>query len=311
MKLSLSTDAMLSHIIKGMSDREVIETIGKTGFKTVDYDLTVKNINDPENMGRELRKAFEDFGVTGYQAHAVGYDYANPSQRDKMGFLRNCFVFCKNAGIPRIVVHPSAIPGNTREEFFEMNISFYKSVIPLCEETGVELLIENIGNPMDPYFLIDGADLREMVDAVDHPMCSACWDIGHANHFSAKEHPQYNSITSIGDKLTAIHFHDNAGNFDDPQDHIRVDMHALPYVSWVTNVNYDAVIQGLIDINYKGTFNFEVSGAKGRNFVVPFFKDGVVQDKIMIPPVELWIKIYSTLYEIGKYMLDSYGVFEG
>jgi len=310
MKLSLSTSALDYHISKGMTDRGVIETVRRCGFRVVDYDMTWADFNDPINTGRELKSALTDNGVEAFQAHAIGFDFANPANRDKVGTLKNCFIFCKEAGIPAIVVHPSAVPGNTREEFFAMNFEFYKSLVPFCEETGVGLLLENIGNPMDPYFLLDGKDLREMVDGVNHPMVTACWDIGHANHFRAEEHSQYDSITALGDKLTAIHFHDNAGNFEDPYQHIRVDMHMIPYMSWVGSVNYDAVMNGLIDVGYNGTFNLELSGANSRPFIVPFEKDGKLENRLQYPSVDLWVKIYSTVYEIGKYMLSAYGLFE-
>ncbi len=310
MKLSLSTSALDSLIAAGMTDREVIKTVRSCGFTAVDYDMTWDNFNRPEETGRALKQSLAEFGVTANQAHAVGFDFANPANRDKVYTLRSCFRFCQEAGIPAIVVHPSAIPGNTREEFFEMNLTFFRSLIPFCEETGVGLLLENIGNPADPYFLPDGKDLLEMVNGVNHLLCTACWDIGHANHFSAVEHPQYDSIMALGDKLTAIHFHDNAGNFVDSTDHIRVDMHMAPFMSWVGGVNYDAVLTALIDVGYKGTFNMELSSVNRKQFAVPFIRNGKPVEKLAVPPAELWVKVYSAIYEIGKYMLQTYSVFE-
>ena len=250
MKLSLSTSALDAFIAQGMTDRTVIETIRRCGFTEVDYDMTAENFAEPVRTGRELRAALEANGVRAGQAHAVGFNYADPAGRGKVSSMRSCFIFCREAGIPAIVVHPCAREGNTREEFFANNLAFFRALLPYVEETGVGLLLENIGNPADPYFLLDGRDLREMVDGVGHPLCTACWDIGHANHFRADSHPQYDSILALGDKLTAIHFHDNVGNFEDPYQHIRVGMHTLPYISWVGTVNYDAVLQGLLDIGY-------------------------------------------------------------
>jgi len=310
MKLSLSTCAFDAHIKSGMSTHDVIQSVRRAGFSVVDYDLTEEDFRNPILSGRALKEAFREFGVTANQAHAPGFNFTLPENKDQLPTLRNNFLFCKEAGIPAIVVHPCAIPGNTREEFFEMNVNFFRSLLPFVEETGVGLLLENIGNPMDPYYLIEGKDLREMVDRVNHPLCTACWDIGHANHFSAKEHPQYDSILALGDKLTAIHFHDNAGNFDDPHEHHRVDMHTFPYVSCWTTLNYDAVLQGLKDVGYKGTFNMELCAAGQRYCMPPFIKDGKEQNKLTTPSIELSIKIYSTIYEIGKYMLETYGLFE-
>ena len=54
-----------------------------------------------------------------------------------------------------------------------------------------------------------------------------------------------------------------------------------------------------------------MSAGKQRPFVVPFEKGGVPQEKLRLPSPALWEKIYATVYEIGKYMLETYGVFEG
>lgn len=40
MKLSMSTSALEAFIERGLSDRAVIETIRKCGFRHVDYDMT-------------------------------------------------------------------------------------------------------------------------------------------------------------------------------------------------------------------------------------------------------------------------------
>lgn len=299
MILSISTSAMSSQIARGLDDRGVIETVSKCGFKAVDYDLTGNNVRNPIETGKRMKEILAEFSVAAPQAHSGVGDF------DK------CFDFCKEAGIPAIVVHPVPSPSNDRKEFFEINLRHYREIVKLCDKTGVGLLVENIGNPMDPYFLKSGSDLRELVDLIDHPLCTACWDIGHANHFSAKEYPQYDSIMALGDKLTAIHLHDNCGNFVDPDRHIRVDMHMTPFMSWVGSVNFDAVLQGLIDVGYNGTFNLELSSGQSRHFVEAFERNGAVQNRLNYIPVELWIKIYSTVYEIGRYMLETYGVFEG
>ena len=299
MLLSMSTSALDSQIAAGLDGRGVIEAISKCGFRAVDYDLTREDVGKPLENGKKLREILAEFGVAAPQAHATG------------GSLENCFFFCREAGIPAIVVHPIPSPENDRKEFFEINQRHYKAVAGLCDETGVGLLVENIGNPMDPYFLKSGADLAELVDIIDHPLCTACWDIGHANHFPAENYPQYESIKALGSRLTAIHFHDNCGNFNDPDRHIRVDMHMAPFMSWVGTVNFDSVLQGLIDIDYKGTFNLELTAGQSRRFVPPFIRNGEAVSRLNYLPTELWIEIYSTVYKIGKYMLTEYGVFEG
>ena len=310
MKLSISTDALAAYKDEGLDDRGVIKEIAGTGFKCVDYDLTRANFENPERDGQRLKMYFEEFGVTGGQAHAPGIDFSNIKNRAKWSDAARCLVFCKWAGIKQIVIHPSACPGNSREEFFDNNVAFYKSLIPYIEETCVEVLIENIGNYADPYYLFNGCALREMVDRVDHPMVFACWDTGHANHFLKQDNEQYPSIRALGDKLHAIHFQDNVGDISDTRQHHRIDMHLLPYMTWAGTLNYDAVLKGLVDIGYKGTFSFEPSGLQVRRYIDPFMLEGKEINALRLPPLKIWNVVYSALYEIGKYMLETYGVYE-
>ena len=64
----------------------------------------------------------------------------------------------------------------------------------------VGLSVSCIGNYADPYYLWNGADLQEMIDRVDHPLFTACWDADHSNHFFPEHCNQYNSILDFGNR---------------------------------------------------------------------------------------------------------------
>ena len=68
-------------------------------------------------------------------------------------------------------------------------------------------------------------------------------------------------------------------------------------------------IQALLDVNYKGTFNFEVDCPVHRD-VKPFVKNGVEQTKLKMMPASLRQESEKYLYQIGKQMLEAYGCFE-
>ena len=310
MRLSLSTDSLSAYRTIGLSDLEALRAVKRTGFRVVDYCMTLQNHAQPLREGCALRKAFEETGICANQAHAVGYNPLFPAGQGIENYMKNALLFCKEARIKQIVIHPGALDGNSRDEFMEKNAAFYRSLIPYCEETGVGVMIENIGNYADPYLLRSGEDLMELVMRVGHPLVTACWDTGHANHFFHEDCDQYSSICALGDKLTAIHFNDNAGYFSDERQHSRIDMHLPPYASWCGSLNYDAVLKALCDTGYKGTFNFEVTAFHLRRNVEPFCLNGEVIDRLGLPPLELWVKMYSLIYETGKYMLEAYGVYE-
>jgi sugar phosphate isomerase/epimerase len=176
----------------------------------------------------------------------------------------------------------------------------------LAEETGVKILVENIGHPADDNFLLTGKDLCEMLDRVAHPLFAACWDTGHGN---LNANNLYETVVLLGKRLAALHVHDNCGYFEPSYRHHRIDMHAPPFATQYASVNYDALLQGLADIGYTGTFNFEVL-TMTRAIRPAFSYGGETVRKLELMPLSLWVKANTLLYETGKYMLESYGLFE-
>ncbi len=310
MKLSLSPISLHHYFDTDKEQRTILELIKESGFLCVDYDVKKDYLDgDYTDHAERLRKNLEELGMSAPQAHAPILDPFNP-ESNHLEYFKKSFDFCKIVGIPHIVIHAGAIEGNTREEYFERNTAFYRSLIPYVEETGVGVLIENIGHYENPHFLWNGKDLRELIDRVDHPLFNACWDVGHANLFWKKDCDQYSSMIALGDKLKALHVHDNCGYFEKTYRHHRIDMHAMPFSSFYASVNYDALIQGLIDIDYQGTFNFETNVPVKP--VRPSFEyEGEIVRKLEKLPLPLWKQTTALLYEIGKFMMESYGIFEG
>ena len=64
------------------------------------------------------------------------------------------------------------------------------------------------------------------------------------------------------------------------------------------------------NIDYKGTFNFEVDAPGFRSDAIPFVKDGVEQKKLELLPGHIREMSETMLYQIGKSMLEAYGCFE-
>ena len=311
MKLSMATSSLTCYIDAGIDEKTTLQAMRDSGFTCIDYEITDKMLEgDYEKRAEATRDMLAELGLSATQGHAPMYNPLCPPENiDLIDLYTKTLRFCRIAGIPQVVIHPGAIQGDTREEFFAKNVAFYKALIPAAEETGVAVLIENIGNYADPYYLWTGADLREMLDMVNHPLFTACWDVGHGNHFWPEHGNQYDSIVALGDKLTALHIHENNGYFEEPRKHHRIDMHTMPYASVHSPLSFDAVLQGLKDIGYKGTFSFEclVPARKGN---AQFIYQGEKVTKLQMLPLSLWQKYNSVIWETGKYMLETYGLFE-
>lgn len=308
MKLSLSSCSSDQYLKYGFSTLETLGALRKCGFCCVDLDVRREYLSDIREQADSMRAILSRLDLSATTAHAPT-ESALKRPEATVELITKTLHFCREVGIPRVVVHPGTLPGITREEFFERNAAFYRSLIPAAEQTGVSVLAENIGNYADEYFLYNGSDLRELIDRIDHPLFAACWDIGHANHFFKKDCEQYSSILALGEKLEAIHAHDNCGYISDTYKHIRLDAHTFPYYSHAASVNWDAVLQGLVDVGYKGTFNFEIN-APATQDRPPFVYQGEVVSKLEIPPLEVWTAFNAALYQMGAAMLKAYDVYE-
>lgn len=315
MKLCLTSSCLSPYLRNGTDPREVFQAFRDTGFRCVDFEVCSSYLGeDLEAQAAYWKGLMADLGLTVTQSHApmpnpfLNEDALEPALDSAKRALR----FCSLAGFPNLVVHPGAREGNTREEFFANNIAFYKALIPAAEESGVTVLIENIGQYMDPYFLWSGDDLKEMIEAVNHPLFCACWDIGHANHFEYLHvgGTPYDNILAVKDHLVAVHAHENVGFFPDPKPRKRMDMHMMPYSSCYSSVNWDAVLQGLKDADYKGTFNFESNTPSTQRGRPEFRYNGEVVRTLETVPLYVWKSVTTSLYEIGKFMLESYGLYE-
>ena len=309
MKLSLSSDATSKYSECGLSCFDSLKAIRDCGFSCTDLNIPAQYVlTDPLGEGERMRAMLDEIELLPTTSHA---NPPNPLKHPKEAkeIAESTLLFCQGASIPMTVVHPGAIRGNTREEFFERNVAFYRSLIPMAEQTGVTVLVENIGNYADPYFLRNGKELSEMLDRIDHPLFGACWDIGHANHFYPKDGNQYDSILALGKRLQAIHAHDNVGCLTDTYRHIRLDMHTFPAFSGAASVNWDAVMQGLKDVGYTGTFNFEVN-APSRSECEPFLHNGEVLRRLELMPLHVWKAFNKALFEMGKAMLEAYDLCE-
>ena len=136
--------------------------------------------------------------------------------------------------------------------------------------------------------------MREFVDIAGMPRLHICWDIGHAN---VQGQNQYDDILAMGDELKALHIQDNYGNSDS---------HIMPLAG---TTNFDKVIRGLLKIGYKGDFTFEACSTLRRAGAWPNYRRDIGEGDILAnPPLYIQQKQQSVLYELGKWMLESYNI---
>ena len=313
MRLSLATSALGAYLNARQDRMHILDTVAAIrgcGFTCMDYGIPESQLgNDWAAQADALKQRLTECGMTASQAHAP-FSSLSPQSKEYIALCRRALRFCARAGIPMMVVHPIKTDGCSRTEFLRMNADYYHHLLPTAEACGVQVLAENVGLPEEGYYLRNGADLRAVVDAVDHPMLNACWDVGHGNFYDAPDCGLYDTILALGEKLKALHIHDNCGNLPMADRPYRMDMHMMPFMTPYATVNYDALMQGLLDIGYRGTFNFETDAPRENPHRMRFVHQGKVVRRINGLPMELWQYMNHGLYLTGKYMLETYGAYE-
>lgn len=312
MKIASTTSSFRNYV--GNYDAAgAVRHMAKCGFRHIDValDLAFMDEDSPLRSDRwqewaaGIRQAGAECGVDFVQAHASDGAFNDGPEREwRNEMLKRQLHVCKLLGIPGMVVHAIYHPGGTRKEFMEANTRFYRELLPEAEATGVKIYTENTCRQNCPsYFLFEGADLTELRARLDnHPLFGFCWDVGHANCHGVE---QYGAILEMGEGLMALHVHDTFSFFG-------FDSHSAPYAG---NTCYDAVINGLLDIGYKGYFTLEA-------FSVPVAQDfcncrrphfllkGPGFDRLGMLPLEFKLRSETLMLDVVRHMLKTYDCLE-
>ncbi len=236
--------------------RTAVKTLIKAGFPAIDISCFGHNqflfTDDWQDTAKELRESAKACGAVFNQAHAPfggGYDHYTTVLVPQ---FPRVFAFCELLGVKQIVVHPlqqGRYYGRERE-LFDMNMDFYRSLIPLSEKHGIRIAIENMWqtHPVTHRICDDVCanpyELADYFDTLNDPEhFTVCLDIGHVA-LCGRE-PE-DAIRVLGhDRLGALHVHD--------VDYMN-DLHTIPYIG---RVNWSNVVAALADIDYKGEFTME------------------------------------------------------
>ena len=298
MKLATTTGDFGAYTV---SQAEAVRCIRQAGFRYADYDFgkdyRLRNGAyqvDWLDYSQDLKRQAEEIGIRFVQAHSP---MGKPIAEDNAEFIADtirCIEVCHQLEIPNLVVHSGYAPGLSIEETFERNKAFYRPLLEVAQRYGINILVENFNKMcIEGLYWIDNAkDLRALIDYIDHPNFHAVWDAGHGN---LQEMPQHEELKLLGNHVLALHIQDNMGEKDE---------HRMPLTG---TLNLDSVMYGLQEIGYQGYFTFEA----GSRFLPAEKRRPFPQDtRLAKASLALRLKEEELLYEIGKFILESYGRYE-
>jgi len=292
-------------------DNEYIDNgfrrLKECGFEAVDYGISkfvkgkfvsLGEIDDFwEKELSELYKIFEPtkeaalkYQISFAQAHAV-FPFYVPGRDEINKYLIKSIE--KNMAIlnfldcPMIVVH-SHRSDVSEEEDFEISIKLYEKLIPAAKEYGIKICLENgfrvwEGRGLDGGQCSSAEEALRYINTLNEmageEIFGFCLDTGHANVLK-KDIKAY--IRKLGKYLYCLHIHDNYEMFDG---------HLIPYTQlcpgFGRSVNWDAFIEGLREVGYRGAISFETFKGVG------------------LFPKELQDDALKLLSAIGRYMRNK------
>ncbi len=259
MKISTEISSSAAHV----GSEKAIEYAAKAGFDAWDFSMfdiaecdrqrMVLIPNDCPAFGadyvsycRRLKKTGLDSGIVCNQSHAPF-----PScGKNSIDVLKRAIECTAEAGGEICIIHP----GNNSSA--EENAEMYGLLLPFAKQHGVKIATENMWNwSSEKGHAVSAAcsdedSFNAHLDAVNDPFFVACLDIGHAEMRGLNTSAE-NMILALGDRLQALHIHDN--------DRLH-DSHQIPFSM---DIDFTKVVAALKKINYSGYFTLECDSYLG------------------------------------------------
>lgn len=248
--MKISTE--IASVARIVGEHKAVELCAKAGFDGWDFSMfTMRASQDVTNnhplcgnqylqLARELRKVGTDYGIVCNQSHAP-FPVNRPEIRD---VLKSAIECTAEAGGEICVIHPDN--NKTPEE----NAELYFGLLPFAKSCGVKIATENMWNwdETTGFSSFAACSTSESfcrhLEVVNDDFMVACLDIGHAE-MQGSGSGAVNMIRALGDKLQALHIHDNDCRFDS---------HQIPFSM---DIDFDSVVRALKESGYKGWFTLE------------------------------------------------------
>ena len=246
---------------------ESIRMLKQAGFDAYDMSMysffgDASNPFNGEHWREEAQKirAYADsLGMPCNQAHAIfPLIRGDDSDAARHECLLRQMEIASILGAKIIVVHPHQhlYYHKNVEKLKELNMEFYRGLIPYCEKFNIKVAVENMwrnyydrnSTRITDSVCSRAEEFRDYMDTLNSPWLVACLDIGHV---SLVGEDMTRMIHALGHHLQALHVHDTD---------TCSDLHTLPFHG---KIDFEEVTQALADIGYEGDITLEADNFYG------------------------------------------------
>ena len=241
--------------------KKAFEILKNAGFDAFDLSLFHPLSENDElykedfrEYAKELKQYADSIGIVCNQSHAPFPSSTADRAQDKPIYdsIIHAMEIASILGAKYIIVHPKQhLPYRANEKVLkEINIEFYKSLIPYCEKFDINVAVENMWqmNPIGNHTIVNSTCARveefcEYIDEINSERIGGCLDTGHVSLCGEDMSVMIRGLG--GKRLKALHVHDTDGYRD---------LHTLPFTA---KNDYTLIMKLLKEINYEGDLTFE------------------------------------------------------
>lgn len=251
MKLITQTEV----ISERFDDEYAVRTICESGFDGLDYSMfkmsdddDILNTSEYRKHAKKLIDIASSYGKTFEQAHSPfpSCREGNAEYNEKMfDKLKRSLEIAGILDAKICVVHPVQYSSNQKEQ----NMELYHKLEPYAADYGVKIALENMWGwnketeRIVPNVCSIASEFNDYYDSLNSKNFTTCLDLGHCGLVGEDAASMIREMG--GERLGALHIHDN--------DNIH-DSHQIPYLM---DMNWKEILRALGEINYKGNFTYE------------------------------------------------------
>jgi L-ribulose-5-phosphate 3-epimerase len=207
----------------------------------------------------EMVRALEETGLKAASvcgAHHWSKPLSSPDEKvraEGLEALKQTLRDAKRYGATSVLLVPGvARNGVTYEECWQRSIAGIRQAIPLCEETGVKIAVENVWND----FLMKPEQAKQYLDEINSPWVGWHFDIGNMVRFG----PSEEWIKVLGKRILKLHIKDYSTALDENGKARGFGVKLL-----AGSVNWPAVMSELDKVGYTGWAITEQPGAQTKD----------------------------------------------
>lgn len=259
----MKTSTEICSAARKIGEEKTIEYLAKAGFDAWDFSMFDmcrydwdKKILLPNShplagdnylaFARRLKQIGLDNGIVCNQSHAP-FPTACAEIR---AYYKRAIECTAEAGGQICIIHPD------NNKSAEENAEMYAGLLPFAKDCGVKIATENMWNWDDEKdessfaACATAEDFVKHIDVVNDDFLVACLDIGHAE-MRGSGSGAVNMIKALGNRLQALHIHDNDKWHDS---------HQIPFSM---SIDFDPIVKALKCIDYQGYFTLEADNYLG------------------------------------------------